>query len=233
MESNGNLNEATSGMDMCSITTNRLDLLPQEFYIEITVKSNDIQLTTKTNESYTLIIKTESSKTTCYIVAPTFFGARHALETLSQLIAWDDLINSLVVVQDGNINDKPVFPHRGLLIDSSRSYTEIPLLKRIIDGLSYNKMNVLHWHLTDSHSFPFVSLREPLMSVYGAYTPRSVYRPEDIRELVHYGLVRGVKIIPELDGTISSFNSLPIHCVKMLILFRRTGSHWCWLGMGS
>jgi len=37
------------------------------------------------------------------------------------------------------------------------------------------------------------------MAVYGAYTAKQIYRPQDIQELVHYAMVRGVKIIPELD----------------------------------
>ena len=61
-------------------------------------------------------------------------------------------------------------------------------------------MNVLHWHITDSYSFPFVSTREPLMAIYGAYSPKQVYRPQEIQDLVRYAQVRGVKIIPELDG---------------------------------
>ena len=38
--------------------------------------------------------------------------------------------------------------------------------------MSYNKMNVFHWHLTDTQSFPFVSKRVPEMADYGAYSSR-------------------------------------------------------------
>lgn len=178
------------------------DAANHQFNVEISVTMDDVHIKMYTDESYSLSVETKETEkiTTAYIVAPTFFGARHALETLSQLMTWDDLINSLVVIQDATINDSPVFTHRGLLIDTSRNYIEVPLLKRIIEGLSYNKMNVLHWHITDSQSFPFVSNREPLMAIYGAYSPRKVYRPQDVQELVHYAQVRGVKLIPEIDG---------------------------------
>ena len=200
--------------------------------IEVIVNQADIQLDTKTDESYHLAVSTTSiNKTmTAYITANTFFGARHAMETLSQLMAWDDLVNSLVIVQNATINDRPAFPYRGLLIDTSRSFIEIPMLKRIIDGLSYNKMNVLHWHLTDAESFPFVSRREPLMAIYGAYSPRQVYRPRDVQELVEYAQVRGVRIIPELDGIIFTI-IIEFRLLNFSVL-NRPGSRWSWLGLG-
>lgn len=197
-----NLNESTK---TCSVNDQACGARPyaaslHRVNIEVAVTGKDFQIMTTTNESYQLSVISINSTTTIYIAAPTYFGARHALETLTQLMAWDDSVNSLIMISDATIEDHPVFAHRGVMIDTSRSFVEIPLLKRIIDGLSYNKMNVLHWHIADSYSFPFVSAREPLMAIYGAYSPKQVYRPQEVQELVHYGQVRGVKIIPELDG---------------------------------
>lgn len=47
--------------------------------------------------------------TTVTILATTYYGARHALETLSQLIAFDEDSNSLQIVRDAKINDAPKF----------------------------------------------------------------------------------------------------------------------------
>ena len=52
------------------------------------------------------------------------------------------------------VEDAPAYIHRGLLIDTSRNYFNLDILKGIVDALSYNKMNVFHWHITDTHSFP-------------------------------------------------------------------------------
>lgn len=52
------------------------------------------------------------------------------------------------------IHDAPRFPHRELLIDSSRHFLPVPALKQIIDSLPYAKINVLHWHIVDNQSFP-------------------------------------------------------------------------------
>ena len=44
------------------------------------------------------------------------------------------------------------------MIDSSRHFLPVLFIKHIIDGMSANKLNVLHWHIVDSNSFPFVFL---------------------------------------------------------------------------
>lgn len=48
-------------------------------------------------------------ETTATILASTYYGARHALETLSQLIAYDDINNAVQVVRDAQIQDAPSF----------------------------------------------------------------------------------------------------------------------------
>lgn len=38
------------------------------------------------------------------------------------------------------------------------------------------------------------------MTTYGAYSKSQIYTPKDMKELVLYARLRGVKIIPELDA---------------------------------
>lgn len=109
---------------------------------------------------------------TVEISAETAYGARHALETLSQLISAYSVYNKeekirqwgLVLVASAKIRDKPVYPHRGLLIDTGRNYVPINAIEKQINAMAASKLNVLHWHMTDSQSFPFESRRRPYLS---------------------------------------------------------------------
>ena len=73
-------------------------------------------------------------------------------------------------------------------------------LKKIVDGLSYNKLNIFHWHITDTHSFPLKLKSVPELAQYGAYSPEKTYSASDVKELVEYARVRGVKVVPEFDA---------------------------------
>jgi N-acetyl-beta-hexosaminidase len=46
------------------------------------------------------------------------------------------------------VEDQPAYPHRGLLIDTARNFITVPVIKRIIDAMSYDKLNLFHWHIT-------------------------------------------------------------------------------------
>ena len=137
---------------------------------------------------------------TVRIEAQTYFGARHGLETLSQMINYDELTGALITYNRAHVEDAPEYAHRGLLIDTSRNYFNMDILRNIIDGMSYNKLNVFHWHLTDTHSFPLKLKSVPELAFYGAYSPEKTYSAEDVRGFVEYARVRGVKVVPEFDA---------------------------------
>ena len=148
------------------------------------------------DESYSLLLARDDERGYLVnITAKTYFGARHGIETLSQLISYKEETDSLQMHTFANIKDKPMYPHRGLILDTSRNFFSISLLKRVIDGLSYNKMNVFHWHITDSHSFPLEIKSVPELTEWGAYSKHQIYSQKDIKELVEYARVRGVKVI--------------------------------------
>ena len=113
--------------------------------VRVNVSSDESIPTMATDESYTLSIESQPTAASVAIVAKSFFGARHALETLSQLIAWDETASSYLLISEAQIADSPAFLHRGLLLDTSRNYVSVAALKRILDAMSYDKLNVLHW----------------------------------------------------------------------------------------
>lgn len=74
------------------------------------------------------------------------------------------------------IHDKPRFSHRGLMIDSARHYLPERIFYEVLDGMRYNKLNVLHWHIVDDQSFPYVSRKFPELSqkVYIPYNANNI-----------------------------------------------------------
>lgn len=91
-------------------------------HIAIAITNPDIdRLTFEVDESYT-IESSESTENTVNvnINAETFFGARHALETLSQLVVFDDLRTRALLPRNVSISDGPVYSWRGIVLDTGR-----------------------------------------------------------------------------------------------------------------
>ncbi|XP_055846291.1 chitooligosaccharidolytic beta-N-acetylglucosaminidase isoform X1 [Episyrphus balteatus] len=158
------------------------------------------QLTYDTDESYKLEIRQGKNEVYADISAKSYFGARHGLETLSQLIVYDDIRREVQMLAQASITDKPAYKHRGLLLDTSRNYFSVKSIKRTLDGMAMTKLNTFHWHITDSHSFPLEIKSQPELFKLGAYSARKVYTHENVADIVEYGRVRGIRVLPEFDA---------------------------------
>lgn len=73
------------------------------------------------------------------------------------------------------------------------------ITSQVLEGMAHNKLNIFHWHMTDSVSFPVQLPQVPELAEYGSYSPEKVYSVQDMTDLVDFAKVRGIKIIPELD----------------------------------
>lgn len=156
-----------------------------------------------TDESYTLELMPKGKILEARISGKSFFGARHGLETLGQMIWWDESAGregALRVLSRASVEDKPTFPYRGLLVDTGRQFFPIERLKRVIDGMAASKLNTFHWHLSDSQSFPFDSAQFPEMARWGAYSGDQIYTPDDVKDLADYARIRGIRVLIEIDS---------------------------------
>jgi len=131
------------------------------------------------------------------IKAHSDFGALHALTTLVQIITAPATATNKWLIPTLTINDKPRFKWRGLMIDSVRHFIPINTIKRQIDGMAAAKLNVFHWHLTDDQGWRFESKRYPKLHQLAA--DNLFYSHDEIRDLVHYASLRGIRVVPELD----------------------------------
>lgn len=95
--------------------------------------------------------------------------------------------------------DEPRYSFRGLLLDTSRHYFNVFTIKQILDGMAYNKLNVFHWHIVDDHSFPYESITYPELSEAGAYNKFMTYSQYDVRTIIEYARLRGIRVLVEFD----------------------------------
>lgn len=186
-----------SSMSQREEATKSLSLTVLQLLVNVT--STDDSFGLGTNESYSLSVGEGDSQG--HLSCMTVYGCIRGLETFSQLVIHptDAVSMPFLTGIPFIINDFPRFPHRGLLMDSSRHYLPLASIQRIVDALSYDKANVLHWHMTDAQSFPFASQRVPEM-VEGAWGPLAVYTVDDVGAIVQYARYRGVAVVLELDS---------------------------------
>jgi len=142
------------------------------------------------DESYVLEVTTTGAKLT----APTPLGTLHGLQTFLQLV---DVSSDGFAAPTVTIQDKPRFPWRGLLIDSSRHFTPLEVIRRNLDGMEAVKLNVFHWHLSDNQGFRVESRKAP--KLHGLGSGGQFYSQEEIRDVIAYARDRGIRVVPEFD----------------------------------
>ncbi|KAG6760278.1 hypothetical protein POTOM_036785 [Populus tomentosa] len=170
--------------------------------LKIVVLSDNEELQLGVDESYLLLVEKRNGQSIigeAYIEANTVYGALRGLETFSQLCAFDYETKAVQIYRaPWYILDKPRFAYRGLLLDTSRHYLPIGVIKQIIESMSYAKLNVLHWHIIDEESFPLEVPSYPNLWK-GSYTKWERYTVEDAYEIVDFAKMRGINVMAEID----------------------------------
>ncbi len=144
----------------------------------------------RTDESYTLEVN--DKKALLSAAAP--LGIFRGLETFLQLI---DMDSSSFYVPLVKIEDRPRFPWRGLLIDVSRHFQSVDMIKKNLEAMAVVKMNVLHWHLSDDQGFRVESKSFPKLHLMGS--DGNYYSHEQIEDIVSYARRLGIRVVPEFD----------------------------------
>ncbi|BCR98607.1 beta-N-acetylhexosaminidase [Aspergillus luchuensis] len=169
--------------------------LPTLQFVDVNISDVDADLQHGVDESYTLEVS--ESATSVVIEAPTVWGALHAFTTLQQLIISDGQ-GGLIIEKPVKIQDAPLYPYRGIMLDTGRNFISVNKIYEQLDGMSLSKLNVLHWHMEDTQSWPVQIDAYPEM-IHDAYSSREVYSHADMRNIVAYARARGVRVIPEID----------------------------------
>ncbi|MBQ3030388.1 MAG: family 20 glycosylhydrolase [Agathobacter sp.] len=99
------------------------------------------------------------------------------------------------------------YNYRSLHLDCARHFFSVSTIKKVIEGISFCNMNIVHWHLSDDHGWRIESKKFPrLHECSGEY-----YTQDEIREVVAYAKERGIEIVPEID--------MPGHNLALLAAF--------------
>jgi hexosaminidase len=153
-------------------------------------------------ESYRLEILADEIRLSAAEGAGIFSG----LQVLRQLF--------LSAYQDGSINvpcgiieDKPRFPWRGFMLDCSRNFFAVEFIKKLLDALSLQHINIFHWHLSDDQGWRLPVEKYPLLTEIGSRRYDSLvcryfggfYTQADIKGIVAYAAERHIEVVPEID----------------------------------
>ncbi|WP_326629910.1 MULTISPECIES: beta-N-acetylhexosaminidase [unclassified Streptomyces] len=115
-----------------------------------------------------------------------------------------------------DIEDRPRFSWRGLMLDVSRHFLPKDDVLRYLDLLAAHKLNVFHFHLTDDQGWRVEIKRYPKLTEVGSWRSRTKhghraselwdetpygghYTQDDIREIVAYAAERHIRVVPEID----------------------------------
>jgi len=162
---------------------------PSNFTITTTAASRPVQQLAE-DESYHLAV----TPTHVDLTAPNPLGILHGLQTFLQLVHATPQGFAAPAV---TIDDAPRFQWRGLMIDSGRHFTPLPVVERNLDGMEAVKLNVLHWHLSENQGFPIESKVFPLLQQKGSNG--HYYTQNQIKEVVQYAHDRGIRVVAEFD----------------------------------
>jgi hexosaminidase len=163
--------------------------------VQVAVSDCSAKLKHGVDERYTVSISADNPS--IQIDAGTIWGALHAFTTLQQIIISNGA-GGLMVEQPVTIADFPKFAYRGVMVDTGRNFITVAKIKEQIDGLALSKMNILHWHITDTQSWPIQLVSYPEFTK-DAYSARETYTLGDVADIIAYAKSRGVRVVPEID----------------------------------
>ena len=95
---------------------------------------------------------------------------------------------------------------------------EPEFVKEVIDAIALQKMNVLHWHLTEDQGWRIPIAAYPKLTEVGGFREEAngeitggFYTKEDIQDILAFAAERHVTVIPEIE--------MPGHCRAALAAY--------------
>lgn len=166
-------------------------------------------------ESYRLSVNKDLIQINGQSSAGVFYGIQTLLQMLPLEIYNKQRQKSINwTVKGVLIEDAPLYPWRGMMLDVARYFFGKDYVLRFIDMMAMYKMNTLHLHLTDDAGWRMEIKKYPKLTDVGAWRGAGpertggYYTQEDLKEMVAYAALRNVDIIPEIE--------LPAHALASI-----------------
>lgn len=169
-------------------------------------KKNSLQLKLEPTRDFGLEgYELSVNDTRIVISADTKVGIARGITSLQQLMLLNKFEDQYFIPKV-TIKDWAEFEHRGLLLDCSRHYFDMSVIKEYINLLALFKMNVLHWHLTEDQGWRIPINAYPRLTSVGAFrldangqTYGGYYSKEEIEEVIRYASQKEITVIPEIE----------------------------------
>ncbi len=129
-------------------------------------------------------------------------GHTYAKVTLMQLLASKEALPHVEIL------DYPKYSYRGYMLDTCRHFFTIEEIKKQLLAISYLKLNIFHWHLTEDQGWRVQIDKYPLLTEIGSVRKQTrgdgkevkgFYTKEQIKDVVEYASSLNIEIIPEID----------------------------------
>ncbi len=171
-------------------------------------------------EGYTLTVTADGVT----VEAGGELGLYYAFQTVKKILP----ANVMAGVKDAavtaytlplvTIKDEPRYGYRGFMLDVARHFFTVAEVERMLDVMSYYKLNRFHWHIADDQGWRAEIKKYPKLTTIGATASNSrftsmtdgaywinkaygpyYYTQDEMREVVEYAKARHIEVIPEVD----------------------------------
>jgi hexosaminidase len=235
---------------LCVSSTDSISAQASKTFIKGILQKSGVQLTTQSKEADIKFITSkeiakegyelEVTQANITLKASDASGFIYGLSTLYQLMPTNNY-QARVKLQQLNVDcaiikDAPAYHYRGLMLDVCRHFIKPREIKRVLDLMASQKLNIFHWHLTEDQAWRIEIKKYPKLTEVGAWRdgtgfdldPKGTdnyrasdgkyggfYTQEEIKEIVKYAADRGITIIPEIE--------LPGHSMAALVSYPELG----------
>jgi len=166
-------------------------------------------------EGYALTVSAEAIT----VEAPETAGVFYAIQTIRQLLPVEIETRAFVPnfvwrVPCVVVEDSPRFEWRGYMMDEGRHFHGKDSMMRTLDLMALQKLNVLHWHLTEDQGWRIEIKQYPGLTDIGSKRKGTMrgwfgkhdgiphggfYTQQEISRIVAYAAERHITIVPEIE----------------------------------